>query len=296
MAATLDRAGVEYDLAGDNGGERVPYTTDAEDGSAANGQSSKKDRLTRKVKKIMHINKPVAAIPEPSVGVTLAPSPDSPSTTAQLGEDVREKGLSGLEDFVHQPVQTVRATMQRRTNREAAETFVTAEIPHAKNVELIQAQDRRTEAKTREEQITAEHDVETLKKARQDSFVRWTIDRHVKKIRRLERDRIPRRARADFVRKDRGGAKKTDWNAYCTHVRLMSLVISHCNALLIDVWSLVASALLCREIRRPVHRLVRRTDSCNTRHDKCECREADTCLVILTSNDHAHATHIPVGQ
>ena len=100
-------------------------------------------------------------------------------------------GLHGLRDFAHQPIQTNEAKAERATGRSVAQNVATAEISHAHDVELVMAQDRMNSAKTDNENSLAHHDLERIKKARQDMFVRWTMDRHVLKLRQLESQFIP---------------------------------------------------------------------------------------------------------
>lgn len=198
MDSTLDRAAVEYDSGEDDDSHRILHTTDvsSQSASASTGPKSKRNQLKQKAREILHVNNSRTAVTEPADSVTLEPSPKSAAMPCRLDNHPPKEGLDGLKDFAHQPVQTIKAKAERRTNREFAENLATAEVAHAYDVELVLAADHMAVAKTEEERSSAHQDMEVLKKARQDMFVRWTMDRHVLKIRRLERKSIPYGARA----------------------------------------------------------------------------------------------------
>ena len=221
MDSTLDRAAVESDSGDDDDNHRILHTTDAS--SQANPtlieHVSKRARLKEKAKEILHIDKGRITVTEPEDGVTLAPSPNPTEMPYRLDNHPPEEGIHGLKDFVHQPVRTIKVKAERKTNKAVAENLSTAEISHAHDVELILAQDHVASAQTEEERSSANQDLEVLKRARQDMFVRWTMDRHVLKIRQLERKPVQHRERADFVAKGESGQHKMDWKAYGSHVR-----------------------------------------------------------------------------
>lgn len=223
MDSSLDRATVEYDSRDDDENERIQHTTDVsrQSAPASNGHLSKKDHLKTKAKEMLHINRLRTTVTKPADAVTLAPFPNSAGTPTRLLDDSPKQGLGGIKDFAHQPVQTIKAKVERRTNREVAGNLATAEISHAHVVELVRAQDEIAKANTEEQRLSAHQDLEGLKKARQDMFVRWTIDRHVLKIRQIERNSIPHKKRKDFIVKDISGHGKMNWTAYGGHVRLI---------------------------------------------------------------------------
>ena len=233
MDSTLDRAAVESDSGGDDDNHRILHTTDAS--SQANPtlieHVSKRARLKEKAKEILHIDKD---------NITLAPSPNPTEMPYRLDNHPPEEGIHGLNDFVHQPIQTIKVKAQRKTNKAIAENLSTAEISHAHDVELILAQDRIASAQTEEERSSANQDLEVLKRARQDMFVRWTMDRHVLKIRQLERRPVQYRERVDFVTKG-----KMDWKAYGSHVRSIRHASPPITYLLISLSDIPASSSLC---------------------------------------------------
>lgn len=221
MDSTLDRAAVESDSGDDDANHRILHTTDAS--SQANPtlieHVSKRARLKEKAKEILHIDKGRITVTEPADGVTLAPSPNPTEMPYRLDNHPPEESIHGLKAFVHQPVETIKVKAERKTNKAVAENLSTAEVSHAHDVELILAQDHMASAQTEEERSSATRDLDVLKRARQDMFVRWTMDRHVLKIRQLQRNPVQHRERADFVAKGESGQHKMDWKAYGSHVR-----------------------------------------------------------------------------
>ena len=221
MDPTLDRAEVESYSEDDDDNHRILHTTD--DSSQVNPtlieHVSKRARLKEKAKEILHIDKGSITVTEPADRVTLAPSPNPTQMPSRLDNHPPNDGIHGLKDFVHQPVQTIKVKADRKTNKTVAENLSTAEISHAHDVELILAQDHVASAQTEEERSSANQDLQVLKRARQDMFVRWTMDRHVLKIRQLERKPVQHRKRVDFVAKSESGQRKMDWKAYGSHVR-----------------------------------------------------------------------------
>ena len=263
---SLDRAAVECDSPDDHDNDRILHTTDAssQPDPASTSHVSTKSQFKKKAREILHINNFRPAVTEPVDGVTLAPSPNPATLPFRLDKHPPKDGLAGLKDFAHQPVQTIKAKVERKTNREVAENLVTAEISHAHDVELVRAQDRMALATTDEERLSACQDLEVLKKARQDMFVRWTMDRHVLKIRQLERTPIQHRARAEFITKDEYGQGKMDWKAYGGHVRS----IQHggpprdrsadrsmlCSSWLFYIPRNMAASILARLLNHPLQR------------------------------------------
>ena len=220
MDATLDRAAVERDSGDDDDSHRVPHTTDAFSSQANPAfveHVSKGSQLKKRAKEILHIKHPRTTVN--AHAVTLAPSPNPTEMPHRLDDHPPDQGIHGLKDFVHLPVQTIKAKAVRKTNREVAANVSTAEVSHAYDVELVLAQENMESAKTEEERSSAHGDLEVLKRARQDMFVRWTMDRHVLKIRQLEKKPFLPKARTDFMMKDESGQHKMDWKAYGSHVR-----------------------------------------------------------------------------
>lgn len=218
--SVLDRAAIESGLPDDNDESRVMHTSDGLDHSpdGSDMHMSKRKRLLGKVKSVLHVNNDQLNDIGGSHAVTLAASPDATSGEARLDDGPPLKpGPQGFKDLVHHPVDTVKAKTERKTNKEVAVNLLSPEVTHAQDVELIHAQDTVDTANTEEEKLQACQDLETVKKARQDLFVRWTMDRHVLKLKRLEsKEQQDRRHRETISQTDSAG-----WKSYSHQVRLL---------------------------------------------------------------------------
>ncbi|THY78123.1 hypothetical protein D6C94_01463, partial [Aureobasidium pullulans] len=73
-------------------------------------------------------------------------------------------------------------------------------------------------AETDDEKITAVHERDWLVKERQNTYVRWTMDRHVTQCRPLPRDAFVRKSRSAFEHKTIDEGTVIDWKAYGTHL------------------------------------------------------------------------------
>jgi hypothetical protein len=219
----LDRSGITPQnqvqipkLDGD-GGKAEP-ATEPEGRSSSNLVNSLKDRKHHaavKIRKTLHISK-----------VTDDLSSNSPvlaNTTEEQSESrlvhklpVLEKAT--LKDFVHNPVDTVKSKVSGQGNEQIAANIAAKEIPHGEEVDLINAHDAIGKAKTEHEKLLAIDDVKRLMKERQSTYARWSLDRHVSKIRVLPRETMVKKPQAAFQKKDRQGQVVTNWHAYGSHV------------------------------------------------------------------------------
>ena len=99
------------------------------------------------------------------------------------------------------------------------------EIPHGQEVELVRAHDALLRSRNDTERLMAIENINELLQTRQDQFVRWTIDRHVQKVRLLPPKSVPWKTQEDFTRA-RNGKKEVDWLAYGEHVSREDPVIA----------------------------------------------------------------------
>lgn len=176
---------------------------------------SKRKRLSIKAKNLLHIGSDPTA-PE-AKGPVLADAPDSVSKS-RLVSDAPTKESHTLSDLVHNPVETVKSKVTGTSGHQAAANLVAKEISHGREVELVQAHEDIARAKTDRERLLAIQNVDELVKARQDMFVRWTMDRHVTKVRMLKKPTESMKPRAEFVMKQADGKERMDWAGYVAHV------------------------------------------------------------------------------
>lgn len=211
--SVLDRAAVESDAPNDDLAEHQETVDTAI-------YLSKRKRLSGKLKSLLHVSDDQVNIASNADCVTLADSPEVVPGESRLDETAPPKpGPQGFQQLIQHPVDTLKAKTQRKTNKEVAANLLSPEVTHAQDVELIHAQDSFDNAQTESEKAKACEDLETLKKARQDLFVRWTMDRHVLKLKRLERKTTPERRHAEHDSEPTPKTGKVGWKAYSQQVR-----------------------------------------------------------------------------
>ncbi|KAL8772839.1 MAG: hypothetical protein Q9209_002184 [Squamulea sp. 1 TL-2023] len=178
--SVLDRAAVENNVPNDR-------LTEHQETIDTGIHLSKRKRLSGKVKSLLHVSDDHVHVASNADCVILASSPEVASGEKRLdGSTPPTLGPQGFQQMVQHPVDTIKAKTQRKTNKEVAANLLSPEVTHAQDVELIHAQDSLNNAQTGDEKAKACEDLESLKKARQDLFIRWTMDRHVLKLRRLK--------------------------------------------------------------------------------------------------------------
>lgn len=213
MLSTLDRAEVEKDAPDESSPNHHP--TDDKD-----IHLSKSERLSGKVKSLLHVHNDRPNGADTEGCLPLASSPNAIISDARLSESTPPTpGPQGFKRLVRHPVDTVKAKTERKTNKTVAANLLSPEITHAQDVELVRAQDTLTTAKTEETKLQACEEIETLKKARQDLFVRWTMDRHVLKLKRLESKEGQERSGKKPGSQMNPGNEHLGWKDYSQQVR-----------------------------------------------------------------------------
>ena len=194
--------------------------------SGQSGKPSKLRRLSMKVRTKLHLKdgngrdlQPEELMPKASPEAPiLAPEPPQDDQDARFSETAPEESSAlPFKEFVTAPLDTVKSTIHKKGGKEFAENLADADASHGASVKLVRAHEyiaTSTEDATREKAV---EDFETLKKVRQDAFVRWTMARHVRKVKTVQLQE-PRRARKDFVRNE-DGKETMDWMDYGHHVR-----------------------------------------------------------------------------
>ena len=206
--SVLDRAAVRYDVPDEN--EKKHHSVN--DNAIS---MSKQQRFKGKVRSLLHVHNDRSTNTGNEDELILAASPDVTSTDARLDESLPPvPGPQGFKQLVHHPVDTIKAKTERKTNKEVAANLLSPEITHAQDVELIRAQESLDNATTEEEKLQACDDLESLKKARQDLFVRWTMDRHVMKLKRLEKNDGGDRDRSGSDGQTNSQLESIGWKSY----------------------------------------------------------------------------------
>ena len=165
-----------------------------------------------------------------------------------------------FKDFLHHPIKTTKSKISKQGNHQVAAQIAAKEVPHGQEVDLVNADTAVEHATTADEKQSAVQELSGLMEARQKTYVRWTLDRHVTKVRALPRDTFARKPRKDFETKDAGGNVVVDWEAYSQHVRIVASSNATGKTLLIR--GQPAAALFCPKVRRAVHWLWFRSATC----------------------------------
>ena len=150
---------------------------------------------------------------------TLAPAPPPTTQNDRFSGELPEKpSLPPLKEFVTKPMETMKSLVHTKGGNDFAENVANTDVSHGASVNLVLAHERIAASTNDREKLIAAQDFKMLKKARQDSLVRWTMDRHVRRVKTVQAQRLPWLDKRDFVRND-GGRQKMHWLDYGHHVR-----------------------------------------------------------------------------
>ncbi|KIW70013.1 hypothetical protein PV04_02324 [Phialophora macrospora] len=146
---------------------------------------------------------------------TLAPPPpDSSVENQRLDKDYEEKPkFPPFKEFIHQPVQSVITTVQDQRGSDFAESIAKSEIAHGVDVQLLHQADKIENAASKPEEEAEYKIFVQMKQLRQDFFVRWTIDRHVRILGRINATPTPP-TRPPLFTKTSTEDKQVTWKAY----------------------------------------------------------------------------------
>lgn len=149
----------------------------------------------------------------------LAPPPVTQDQDDRLFHDAPEQKGPDFKEVLKNPISTVQSALHGASGAKFAETMDNQVIAHGAEVRLARAYDELKDAASDEQKVKAADNLEDLKKARQDSFVRWTLDRHVLTVRRVPPRTVPWPKPQDFKAKAEDGKTYTQWTDYGHHVR-----------------------------------------------------------------------------
>ncbi len=148
----------------------------------------------------------------------LAPPPPKDVENDRLFHSAPEQKGPSFKEVVKNPVSTVQSALHGASGAKFAETMDNQVIAHGAEVRLVRAYDEVVNAKSGEDKIKAADNLEELKKARQDSFVRWTLDRHVLMVRRVPPHSTSWPKLGDFRTRTQDGRNRMQWADYGHHV------------------------------------------------------------------------------
>ena len=149
---------------------------------------------------------------------TLAPPPTDEAENDRLYHDAPEQGRPTFKETIKHPVSTVQSALHGASGAKFADALDNQVIAHGAEVRLVRAYDEFVDAQSQKGKVKAADNLEELKKVRQDSFVRWTMDRHVLTVRRVPPRTIPWPNVGEFRVKNQLGKTRTQWADYGHHV------------------------------------------------------------------------------
>ena len=191
----------------------------------SHGLASRPKKLRAKVKtkanELFHPTRKNLTPPGSPAAPCLAPPPPDIMDDDRLYNDVPEHKGPQAKDLIHNPISTVQSALHGASGAKVAQVMDNQVIAHGANVGLVRAWDKLGSAQNEEETNNAIIEIENLKKERQDSYVRWTIDRHVLKIRQDPPRILERPRRDDYKKVDKEGRVEMQWADYGRQVRML---------------------------------------------------------------------------
>ena len=218
--------------------------SDGNDTDSGNGEASTSPksfanvrRVSAKVRskvktqthKILHTSHDQQA-PRLPTAPALAPPPTHDGDDDRLFHPAPEHKGPEIKDLLHNPVDTVSSLLHGASGAKMAAVMDNQVIAHGADVNLVRVYDKVVDAENKEEEQSALGELEDLKKTRQDQYVRWTMDRHVLKVRRIPPLSLQRPQQKDFKMDDQEGGQ-VNWALYSQHVRALLKCIAHYCAL-----------------------------------------------------------------
>ncbi|KAI1533283.1 repeatdomain containing protein [Pyrenophora tritici-repentis] len=179
----------------------------------------KKRHATIKIREALHIAKPAddAKKLEPEA-LVLADTAAVGESNSRLDDKSTAPEKHGVKDVLRYPIDTVKKMGWSRGNQELADNIAVSEMPHGQEVDLVQAATTASQAQTEEGKQQAKETLSEMLRQRQNTYVRWSLDRHVTKLRVLPRNTIKLKPRSDFTTTDSQGTTTIDWKNYTTHL------------------------------------------------------------------------------
>ncbi|RAR02794.1 hypothetical protein DDE82_005536 [Stemphylium lycopersici] len=172
-----------------------------------------------KIRKTFHMERPVDEDEESGTrSLVLVDTAEVKQSKSRLDDKSTASEKRSVKDIFNYPIDTLKHKGWCQGNQEVAAKVAVSEVPHGQEVDLVSASAAVAQAETREEKQRAEKCVSEMLRRRQSTYVRWSLDRHVTKIRVLPQDAIEARPRSDFERKDKHRDTFTDWRAYGAHL------------------------------------------------------------------------------
>ena len=114
----------------------------------------------------------------------LAPEPPLGFGDERLTDEApKEKSeLPSLNDMLYHPISTAKSVARNQGGGEFAESLAKSEVTHSADVRLLRQDQAISDASPGDELDNERKIYQQHKHARQDAFVRWSIDRHTSRV------------------------------------------------------------------------------------------------------------------
>jgi len=172
-------------------------------------------RAGMKIRKTLHIGK---MSDDMSNETTILADNIDETSDSRLVYDAPKLEKTTVKDLIHNPIDTISSKISGQGNQQVAANIAAKEIPHGDEVDLIRASEAAENAVSDKARLLAIQDLSKLMEERQATYVRWTLDRHITKVRVLPRDNMTRKPRAAFETHSSQEGTVVDWKAYGQHV------------------------------------------------------------------------------
>lgn len=176
---------------------------------------TKRKYFTRKAKKAINIGGKSSN--SRVIAPVLAEAKDAVPNATRLVHDQPRPEKTTVKEKLQNPVDTVKSIVAGQGGHQAASSLLAKEVSHGQEVELVKAHDEVLTASSEAMKLLAIKELGALMKARQDQYVRWTMDRHVTKVRLRPHGTVEKKEKRDFVVM-KEGKEKMDWEGYVGHV------------------------------------------------------------------------------
>ncbi|KAF2759870.1 hypothetical protein EJ05DRAFT_484768 [Pseudovirgaria hyperparasitica] len=170
----------------------------------------KRHHAVVKLRKVLHMSKPSDHV-IPADRTVLAQDADAQSD-ARLVHALPHTEKHTVKEMLHSPIATAKAKVTGQGSHEVAANMAAKEIPHGQEVDLMNAETGLSGAQTEDESRVAKGVLERLLRERQTTYARWTLDRHVSKLRVLPKREKP--TLVDFETDVHGEGRVIDWRGY----------------------------------------------------------------------------------
>jgi len=144
----------------------------------------------------------------------LAPQPPSNTKEMRLNHAIEDKlNMPSIKKLVREPVMTVKKLVSDQGGIEFAENIGQSAVSHGASVNILRQEQKVEDASTEDEALAEMETLVQLKQLRQDEFVRWSVDRHVRKIGIMHEPGL-RPQRPPLLESHEVGSSQGQWSTY----------------------------------------------------------------------------------